>query len=75
MVRSIASAGIMLPMTSPGRRASVMNYRRFGRTGWQVGELGYGMWGMAGWSGSDDRESRAALQLALDLGGNFFVNA
>ncbi|NJD09853.1 MAG: aldo/keto reductase, partial [Gemmatimonadetes bacterium] len=52
-----------------------MNYRRFGRTGWEVGELGYGMWGMAGWSGSDDGESRASLQLALDLGCNFFDTA
>ena len=31
-----------------------MKQRRFGRTGWQVGEIGYGMWGMAGWTGSDD---------------------
>ena len=31
-----------------------MKYRRFGRTGWNVSEIGYGMWGMGGWSGSDD---------------------
>jgi aryl-alcohol dehydrogenase-like predicted oxidoreductase len=49
-----------------------MKYRRFGRTGWQVGEIGYGMWGMAGWTGSDDKESLAGLQLAVDLGCNFF---
>jgi len=24
-----------------------MNYRRFGRAGWQVSDVGYGMWGMA----------------------------
>ncbi len=23
-----------------------MQYRMFGRTGWQVAEMGYGMWGM-----------------------------
>ena len=40
-----------------------MKQRRFGRTGWQVGEIGYGMWGMAGWTGSEDTESLAALQL------------
>ncbi len=52
-----------------------MRTRVFGRTGWQVGEVGYGMWGMAGWTGSDDRESMASLQLAVDLGCNFFDTA
>ncbi|HYL63494.1 MAG TPA: aldo/keto reductase [Candidatus Methylomirabilis sp.] len=52
-----------------------MNYRRFGRTGWTVSEMGYGMWGLAGWTGSDDAESRASLQRAVDLGCNFFDTA
>jgi aryl-alcohol dehydrogenase-like predicted oxidoreductase len=52
-----------------------MNYRRFGRTGWKVSEIGYGMWGLAGWSGSDDTESLDALQRYVDLGGNFFDTA
>ena len=52
-----------------------MNYRRFGRTGWNVSEVGYGMWGMAGWTGSDDAESLTALQRAVDLGCNFFDTA
>jgi aryl-alcohol dehydrogenase-like predicted oxidoreductase len=52
-----------------------MKYRRFGRTGWQVSEIGYGMWGMAGWTGSDDQESLASLQLAVDLGCTFFDTA
>jgi len=52
-----------------------MKYRRFGRTDWQVGEIGYGMWGMAGWTGSDDDESLTGLQLAVDLGCNFFDTA
>ena len=52
-----------------------MNYRRFGRTGWMVSEIGYGMWGMGGWSGSDDAESAAALQYAVELGCNFFDTA
>lgn len=52
-----------------------MKRRTFGRTGWQVSELGYGMWGMANWSGSDDAESRQSLQLALDMGVNFFDTA
>lgn len=52
-----------------------MNYRRFGRTNWNVSEIGYGMWGMGGWTGSDDDESLAALQRAVDLGCNFFDTA
>ena len=52
-----------------------MNYRRFGRTNWQVSEIGYGMWGMGGWTGSDDEESLASLQRAVDLGCNFFDTA
>jgi aryl-alcohol dehydrogenase-like predicted oxidoreductase len=52
-----------------------MRYRKFGRTGWQVSEIGYGMWGMAGWTGSEDEQSRRALQRAVDLGCNFFDTA
>lgn len=52
-----------------------MRYRTFGRTGWRVSEVGYGMWGMAGWTGSEDEASRQALQLAADLGCTFFDTA
>jgi aryl-alcohol dehydrogenase-like predicted oxidoreductase len=52
-----------------------MNYRRFGRTGWNVSELGFGMWGMGGWTGSDDAESLKSLNLAVELGCNFFDTA
>lgn len=52
-----------------------MNYRRFGRTGWMVSEMGYGMWGMGSWSGSSDEESLRSLQHAVDLGCNFFDTA
>jgi aryl-alcohol dehydrogenase-like predicted oxidoreductase len=52
-----------------------MRYRTFGRTGWQVSEIGYGMWGMAGWTGSDDDESLRALDRALALGCRFFDTA
>jgi aryl-alcohol dehydrogenase-like predicted oxidoreductase len=52
-----------------------MRYRTFGRAGWQVGDVGYGMWGMGGWSGSDDEESMRALQRAVELGCNIFDTA
>jgi len=52
-----------------------MKYRRFGKTGWQVSEIGFGMWGMGSWTGSDDNQSLAALQRAVDLGCNFFDTA
>jgi len=52
-----------------------MKYRRFGRTNWRVSEIGYGMWGMGGWTGSDDQESLQSLQRAVDLGCNFFDTA
>jgi len=52
-----------------------MQYRRFGRKDWQVSEIGYGMWGMAGWTGSDDDQSLQSLQTAIDLGLNFFDTA
>jgi aryl-alcohol dehydrogenase-like predicted oxidoreductase len=52
-----------------------MRYRTFGRTGWSVSEVGYGMWGMAGWSGSADDESLASLDLAIEMGCTFFDTA
>src|SRR5438105_13168380 len=52
-----------------------MRYRQFGRTVWQVSEIGYGMWGMGSWSASDDNESLQSLQAAVELGCNFFDTA
>lgn len=52
-----------------------MRTRRFGRTGWQVSEIGYGMWGMGGWAGSDDAESLASLHRAVEQGCTFFDTA
>jgi aryl-alcohol dehydrogenase-like predicted oxidoreductase len=52
-----------------------MRYRTFGRTGWQISEVGYGMWGMAGWTGSDDEQSYESLDRAIALGCNFFDTA
>ena len=52
-----------------------MHYRTFGRMGWQVAEIGYGMWGMGGWTESDDAESLRSLHLSVELGCNFFDTA
>jgi len=56
-----------------------MQYRRFGRLGCQVSEVGYGMWGIAGgeggWTGADDVTGQEALQTAVDLGCTFFDTA
>jgi aryl-alcohol dehydrogenase-like predicted oxidoreductase len=52
-----------------------MRERTFGRLGWKVSEVGFGLWGMGGWTGSDDAESMQALDRALTLGCNFFDTA
>ena len=53
-----------------------MQYRRFGRTGWSVGEVGYGMWGMGGqWDAVEDEESLRSLERAVELGVDFFDTA
>lgn len=56
-----------------------MRERRFGRLGWRVGEVGCGMWGVAGgeggWTGADDDTGEAALDEAVRLGCTFFDTA
>jgi aryl-alcohol dehydrogenase-like predicted oxidoreductase len=52
-----------------------MRYRRFGASGFEVSEIAHGLWGMGGWTDSDDRQSSSALELAVDLGCNFFDSA
>jgi aryl-alcohol dehydrogenase-like predicted oxidoreductase len=52
-----------------------MKYRRFGRTGFQVSEIGHGLWGMGGWSGSTDRASLEALRASAEQGCNFYDSA
>jgi aryl-alcohol dehydrogenase-like predicted oxidoreductase len=53
-----------------------MNYRRLGRTGWQVSEISFGAWAIGGaWGTVDDDVSLAALRKALDLGVNFIDTA
>ena len=54
-----------------------MQTRPFGRTGWQVSEIGFGAWGIGGrdWGGADEAEAMAALHAALDHGITFFDTA
>ena len=52
-----------------------MKQRAFGKTGLKVSEIGHGLWGMGGWSGSDDEVSRASLRLSIEGGCNFFDSA
>ena len=52
-----------------------MKYRTLGRTGFKVSDLAHGLWGMSGWSESNDDQSRQAIQLAIDLGCTFFDTA
>ncbi|HEU5129180.1 MAG TPA: aldo/keto reductase [Glycomyces sp.] len=56
-----------------------MRERRFGRLAWNVGEVGYGMWGIGGgpggWTGADDDTGNAALDEAVERGCNFFDTA
>ena len=52
-----------------------MRTRRFGRTGWDVSELGVGMWGIAGWADTDETEAHAALELTVGRGCTFYDTA
>jgi aryl-alcohol dehydrogenase-like predicted oxidoreductase len=53
-----------------------MNYRHFGRTGWNVSEISFGAWAIGGsWGDVSDEESLAALRRAIDLGVNFIDTA
>jgi aryl-alcohol dehydrogenase-like predicted oxidoreductase len=56
-----------------------MEYRRLGRTGLRVSEIGFGAWGIGGpgggWVGADEDESVRALHRAIELGVNFIDTA
>ena len=53
-----------------------MQYRHFGRTGWQVSAVSFGAWAIGGtWGEVDDSESLQALHKAVDMGINFFDTA
>ena len=53
-----------------------MNYRNFGRTGWQVSEISFGAWALgADWGHVSDEDALDALHAALDEGVNFIDTA
>jgi aryl-alcohol dehydrogenase-like predicted oxidoreductase len=53
-----------------------MQYRTFGRTGWQVSEIAFGGWQLGGqWGTVDDRESVRTLLHAYERGVNFVDTA
>jgi aryl-alcohol dehydrogenase-like predicted oxidoreductase len=54
-----------------------MKYRRLGRTGLMVSEIGFGAWGIGKglWVGAEDAESLRALRRAVEEGVNFIDTA
>ena len=53
-----------------------MKYRKLGRTGLEVSEIGFGAWAIGGsWGPQSEADSVAALNRALDLGVNFIDTA
>src|SRR4030095_2168690 len=54
-----------------------MQYRKLGRTGFSVSDIGYGAWGIGGkqWLGGTDDESVTALRRAIELGVNLIDTA
>ncbi len=53
-----------------------MQYRRLGRTGWDVSAISFGAWAIGGtWGDVKDEDSLAALHKAIDMGVNFIDTA
>ncbi|MFC2089805.1 aldo/keto reductase [Bacteroidota bacterium] len=53
-----------------------MNYRNFGRSGFEVSEIGFGAWAIGGsWGNQKKSDSIAALKTAIDAGVNFIDTA
>ena len=53
-----------------------MQYRKLGRTGFNVSSVSFGSWAIGGtWGTVNDDESMAALHTAVDQGINFFDTA
>ena len=53
-----------------------MQYRRLGKTGYEISTIGFGAWAIgADWGNVDDEDSLAALHAAVDAGVNFIDTA
>jgi len=53
-----------------------MEYRKLGRTNWDVSAISFGAWAIgSAWGSVNDKDSLAALHTALDAGVNFFDTA
>jgi aryl-alcohol dehydrogenase-like predicted oxidoreductase len=53
-----------------------MRYRRLGKTGYKVSEIGFGSWAIGGdWGPTDDEQAMATLHAAVDAGVTFFDTA
>ncbi len=53
-----------------------MRYRRFGRTGWEVSEIGFGAWAIgADWGRVSEADALEALRKSIDMGVNFIDTA
>lgn len=53
-----------------------MNYRLFGRTGWQVSEIGFGAWAIgAEWGEVSEEDALGAILASIDHGVNFIDTA
>lgn len=53
-----------------------MQYRRLGKTGWQISTISMGCWGIGGqWGPVEEAEAIRTIHAALDLGVNLFDTA
>jgi aryl-alcohol dehydrogenase-like predicted oxidoreductase len=53
-----------------------MHTRPFGRTGWNVGDVGFGAWAIGGaWGEVDETQAKDALRAALEAGTSFIDTA
>jgi aryl-alcohol dehydrogenase-like predicted oxidoreductase len=61
---------------SAQRQETPLKYRKFGRTGWDISEIGFGAWQLGGeWGKVDDAASIDTLHYAFDKGVNFVDTA